>query len=197
MNFLKNLFKSQPTPQPELKAENNTNKALDDLFVENFIAKGGRFLYCQTTNDLTDNLTNILNQEQWVKPLSFSNKLVNLMQSINVACSNNDVLSSDCFFTNCEHLIAEDGSVLFSSKQLKDHKINNLPKNFIVFAKTSQLVHNKGESLTGIKNRYQKNEIPSNITPIKNYKPNETSDDFMLYGNSNAKQLYLLLLEDL
>lgn len=196
MNLFKKLFKSQSAPQPELKPEINKAKTLDVLFVENFIAKSGKFLYCQTNEDLTENLLNILNQEDWKGLLSFSSKLHKLMENLDINSVAN-INTADCFFTNCEHLIAEDGSILLSSKQLKDYKLIDLPKNFIVFAKTSQMVNNKGESLTGIKNRYQKNNIPSNITAIKNYNPNETSTDFMLYGNNNAKNLYLLLLEDL
>ena len=44
---------------------------------------------------------------------------------------------------------------MFSSNQLKEHKISELSENFIVYATTSQLVKTKGESLTGIKTRYK------------------------------------------
>lgn len=196
MDFLKNFFKTKPDPKPEPEPEINQSKALDVLFVENFIAKSGRFLYCQTTEDIKDNLVNILEQERWLYMLSFSKSLHKLMENFEINAADT-INNADCFFTNCEHLIAEDGSILFSSKQLKEYKLIDLPQNFIVFAKTSQLVNNKGESLTGIKNRYQNNTIPSNITAIKNYNPNDTSTNFMTYGNNNAKNLYLLLLEDL
>ena len=96
----------------------------------------------------------------------------------------------------CEHLIAENGSVLFSSNQLKEFKIAELSDNFIVYATTSQLVKSKGESLTGIKSRYQGN-IPSNISAIKNYNLTHKDTDFLNYGNTNSKNLYLLLFEDL
>lgn len=196
MNFFKKIFKSHPPQSVELKPENLSNKVLDDLFVEKFIAKGGKFLYCQTTQEIRENLLNILEQEQWQKIFTFGGKLGKLLQSISVNPIK-DIEESDCFITNCEYLIAEDGSILFSSKQLKENRLNTLPENFIVYAKTSQFVHNKDESLTGIKNRYYKKIIPSNIAAIKSYNPQEKSDDFMTYGNNNAKQLYLLLLEDL
>jgi len=100
------------------------------------------------------------------------------------------------FFVTCEHLIAENGSILFSSNQLKDHKISELSDHFIVYGTTSQIVKTKGESLTGIKSRYKGN-IPSNISAIKNYNPDSNDTDFMNYGNTNTKNLYLLLFEDL
>jgi len=196
MNFFKNFFKTQTPQSVEAKPENLSNKALDDLFVEQFITKGGKFLYCQNTQEIKENLLNILEQEQWLKIFTFGGKLGKLLQSVGVNPIKS-IKESDCFVTNCEYLIAEDGSILFSSKQLKENRLNTLPENFIVYAKTSQFVHNKGESLTGIKSRYQKKGIPSNIAAIKSYNPQEKTDDFMTYGNNNTKQLYLLLLEDL
>jgi len=196
MNFLKNLFNTKTSKKPDLEPEVYQHKALDDLFVENFIAKGGRFLYCQTPLEVNNNLIKIFEQEQWQKVFTFSNKLKTLLKSINI--TQVDCLEKcDCYFSKCEHLIAEDGSILFSSKQLKDYKLLQLPKKFIVFAKTSQLVNNKGESLTGIKNRYQKKGLPSNISAVKSYNLNEKSNDFMNYGNNNTKQLFLILFEDL
>ena len=43
------------------------------------------------------------------------------------------------FLTTCESLIAKNGSILFSSNQIKEKKLNELPSKFIVFATTSQL----------------------------------------------------------
>src|SRR5690554_6999083 len=43
------------------------------------------------------------------------------------------------FLTNCEGLIAQDGSILFSSKQLLHYKTNELPKNIRSEEHTSEL----------------------------------------------------------
>ena len=80
---------------------------------------------------------------------------------IAVAC-----VSSCIFFTACENLIADEGSILFSSKQLKQFKIDELPTNIIVYASTSQLLMTKGDGLRNIKTKYDK-EYPTNITAIK------------------------------
>ena len=97
-------------------------------------------------------------------------------------------------FTTCEYLIASDGSLLISSNQIAEKKLKELPKDFIVFASTSQIVQTIGQGLHGIKAKNKKS-IPSNITTIKHFKSDE-DDNFMSYGSS-AKNLYLLLLEDL
>ena len=97
-------------------------------------------------------------------------------------------------FATCENLIAEEGSILFSSSQIKQNKPNELPTNIIIYATTSQIVESTSDGLRMIKNKYLKN-YPTNITTIK-YFEKVKEDDFLHYGSS-AKNLYLLLLEDL
>ena len=98
------------------------------------------------------------------------------------------------FLTTCENLIANDGSLLISSKQIYEKKLTELPFNFVVFATTSQIVESIGEGLRVIKSKSRK-KIPTNITTIKHFKSADEKD-FLSYGSS-AKNLYLLLLEDL
>ena len=50
---------------------------------------------------------------------------------------------------------------------------------------------------SGVRNIPGLNNLPSNITSIKNFNKNEGEDlNFLTYGSS-AKNLYLILLEDL
>ena len=95
---------------------------------------------------------------------------------------------------NCENLIADEGSILFSSKQIKQHKPNELPANIVIIATTSQIIETKSDGLSVIKKKYVK-DYPTNITTIKYFKK-AIDEDFTQYGSS-AKNLYLLLLEDL
>ncbi len=98
------------------------------------------------------------------------------------------------FLGTCENLIAEEGSILFSSKQIKQNKPNELPANIIILAHTSQILDTKSDGLSAIKKKYQ-TDYPTNITTIK-YFEKAKEEDFTQYGSS-AKNLYLLLLEDL
>ena len=83
---------------------------------------------------------------------------------------------------------------MFSSSQIKQNKPNELPVNIIIYATTSQIVESTSDGLRMIKNKYLK-DYPTNITTIK-YFAKVKEDDFLHYGSS-AKNLYLLLLEDL
>ena len=103
----------------------------------------------------------------------------------------NSVKKGHFFFTTCEYLIANDGSLLISSNQIAEKKNNELPKNFIVFATTSQIVQTIGEGLHGIKANKNILQIlqPSNALKL-------LMTIILSYGSS-SKNLYLLLLEDL
>jgi len=95
---------------------------------------------------------------------------------------------------SCENLIADEGSILFSSNQIKQNKPNDLPTNMVIIATTSQILESKSDGLRAIKKKYDK-DYPTNITTIK-YFEKAKEEDFLQYGSA-AKNLYLLLLEDL
>lgn len=193
MKFLKKLLNISIKESKEVPNQ-AVNLALDDLFVHYFIEKGGKFLYCQKKNEVSENLKFILQENNWnAVTLQDDNLSVFVENKINM----HDQFKSEIpVLISCEHLIADSGNILFSSNQLKSVKLSNMPLNFIVYATTSQLVKNMGEGLTGIKVNSKK-AIPTNISAIKSFNLNKKEDSFLNYGNSNAKNLYLLLLEDL
>ena len=195
MSFFKKLFNPSKQEDPKTKDLEFENLPLDQIFVKNFIENNGKFLYCTTLQEVTKNLSDIIHENSWKKVICSDYDLQKLIKTVDVKTTDK-FSDKNPFFTGCEHLIVENGSILFSSNQLKEFKIPKLSENFIVYATTSQLVKSKGESLTGIKSRYQGN-IPSNISAINNYNPNSENSDFMSYGSTNAKNLYLLLFEDL
>ncbi len=196
MNFFKKIFStSNKSKEDSNKLETNPNLPLDELFVHNFTKKKGKFLYCTTQEEINENLKNILIENNWNSLVCFDNDLDKLAFILGID-SCNKIDKTKPFFTNCEQLVAEDGSILFSSNQIKEIKLNELPENFIVFAKTSQILKEKKDVLTSINSKYKK-EKPSNISAIKHYDTTKKLDDLMDYGNLNTKKLYLLLLEDL
>lgn len=194
MSFLKKLFNSKSTKSKKVE-EQPVELSLDDAFVHHFIKKGGKFLYSISENEISKNLTAILKENKWDKISCSNDDLLQFVQEDNIKIQD-DLEGQIPFFTGCEHLISDNGDILFSSNQLGAHKISNITENFIVFAKTSQLVKNTGEGLTGIKTNCKDN-IPNNISSVKNYSLVQEDDNFLNYGNNNSKNLYLLLLEDL
>ena len=194
MNFFKKLFNLPVTEDKEIQKQ-EVDLSLDDLFVHNFVEKGGKFLYCLKETEVIENLKSILKENNWNQLTLLDNRLATFFNQNDVVVNRN-FNSSIPVFLNCEHLIADNGDILFSSKQLKSIKLSDMPQNFIVYATTSQLVKDMGQGLTGIK-IHHKGNLPTNISAVKNYNINKSDDNFLNYGNSNSKNLYLLLLEDL
>ncbi len=202
MNFFKKLISKisaineseEETKSSDIVTDSG-NLPLDELFVKNFIAKGGKFLYCLNDQELEQNLTQILKENQWNNIVCFDKELNKLLSKIKSA-KTEQIVQNLPFLTVCEALTAEDGSIMFSSKQLKEKKLKDLPGNFIVFAKTSQLVKSIREGVMAVRSRASDN-APTIVSSVKYYSGNTGKSDFMTYGNTNTKSLYLLLLEDL
>lgn len=202
MSFFRKIFGSKSEKTGEELKSNDRGRympeiklPIDERFTINFKANGGKFLYCENLNEIFKNLNHIINENNWQEKKVFlvDKNLKDKFKNSNLTISSR-ISESTYFLTTCENLIANDGSLLISSKQIFEKKLPELPVNFIVFATTSQMVENIGEGLRGIKFN-NKDRIPTNITTIKNFKSGDEKD-FLNYGSS-AKNLYLLLLEDL
>ena len=196
MSFLKKLFKTKEASNKIVAKKLKVNLSLDDAFVHHFISKGGKFLYCISEKEIINNLDQIISENNWDIITCFDKSLKNFLKKSHVNVQE-EVDDKKPFFTSCEHLISDNGDILFSSNQLSTHKLASLTNDFIVFAKTSQFVKDTGEGLTGIKTNCKDGSIPTNISAIKKYSLNIDDDNFLNYGNNNSKNLYLLLLEDL
>ncbi|MGB5243542.1 MAG: hypothetical protein WBN28_02565 [Lutimonas sp.] len=196
MNLFKKFFQLKKTPtDPEKEELSNSDLSTDELFVKKFIQKGGKFLYCNSEKEVEEHLTKILSENQWNNVVCFDEQLNKILAGIKSAKTAKILLNLP-FFAKCEALVAEDGSIMFSSVQLGDNKLKDLPNDFIVYGKTSQLVKTISDGVMGVRMRATKNK-PTIVSSVKDYLPNKSEVDFLTYGNTNSKTLYLLLLEDL
>ena len=200
--FIKSFFNKS---EKEASEENRDGKympeskaPIEERFTSNFTENGGKFLYCETKSECDAFFSKIIEENEWndVEILCYDNSLLEFFSEkdkLNVSKTN---LNSRFFLTKCEFLVAKDGSLLICAEQIKSHKVNDLPQNFIVFAKISQFTETLSGGLNGIKSKYP-NNLPTNITTIKNFNSQEKENtNFLTYGSA-AKNLYLLLLEDL
>lgn len=167
---------------------------VDEQFTYNFRKNGGKFIYCENLGEVHDQFLNILEENDWFEceALCFEPKLYPLLDENKLQY--NKPSSPKFLLATCENLIADEGSILFSSNQIKQNKPNELPANIVIYATTSQILGTKSDGLREIKKKYDR-DYPTNITTIK-YFEKAKEEDFLQYG-STAKNLYLLLLEDL
>lgn len=167
---------------------------VDEEFMINFKKNGGKFIYCDNLTEVHEQFLNVLEENDWFEceALCFEPRLYTLLDENKLNYTNPK--QPKFLLATCENLVADEGSILFSSNQIKQNKPNELPANIVIYATTSQILGNKGDGLRYIKKKYDK-DYPTNITTIK-YFEKAKEEDFLHYGSS-AKNLYLLLLEDL
>lgn len=174
MSIFKKLFGGS-SQEEENKNESNpfleekNDIPVDELFMTKFVKNGGKFIYCTDLSEVKNNFENILEENDWFEKevICFEPSLFDMLDENNLI--HKDITNPSFMFLSCENLIAYDGSVLFSSKQIKHHKPEDLPFNMVVFATTSQIVSNQSEGLRRVKNKY-KTDYPSNITAFKYFK---------------------------
>ena len=203
-NFFKSFFRNKKnedeTKEKELdyKYLPKKDEYIEERFTKNFSENGGKFLYASTREECNYFFQKILDENNWNKKtiLCFKkNLIIDFFDDINFE-TNKTNLNSNLLITGCEFLVAKDGSILVSAHQIKSYKIKDIPVNIIVLAKTSQLSETVSKGLEGIRIKYS-NNLPSNITSIKNFNCEENEKlNFLTYGTS-SKNLYLILLEDL
>ncbi|HEX8577286.1 MAG TPA: LUD domain-containing protein [Flavobacterium sp.] len=167
---------------------------VDELFTLNFKKNGGKFLYCENLPELRLLFENILLENDWFESdvACYEENLTSLLEENKLNYTN--PVNTKFLLSSCEALIGNEGSILFSSTQIKQNKPQELPANIIVVATTSQIVENKSDGLRLIKKRYSK-DYPTNITTIKYFDKAKKEED--LHYGGVSKNLYLLLLEDL
>ncbi|MAI92307.1 MAG: lactate utilization protein B/C [Flavobacteriaceae bacterium] len=197
MNFFSKFFKKSSSEKesnrPESKFLPKKKAVIEERFILKFIENGGKFLYCENLIEVQENFDLILAENEWINQdlLMIKSKL---KKEFNL--NNNNFSSSleetKCFVTDCENLIASDGSILISSNQINEKKLNEFPDNLIILSDTMKLKNTISEGLSEIKSKSK--YIPTNITTIKNFSVIKGDKDFLRYGTS-SKNLYLILLE--
>ena len=196
MNFFSKFFKKssleEESKSPESKFLPKKKAVIEERFILKFIENGGKFLYCENLSEVQENFDLILAENEWINQDILMIKS-ELKKEFNL---NNNFSSSleetKCFVTDCENLIASDGSIFISSNQINEKKLNEFPDNLIILSDTMKLKNNISEGLSEIKSKSK--NIPTNITTIKNFNVIKGDKDFLRYGTS-SKNLYLILLE--
>ena len=196
MNFFKKFFKKPSSTEDSKNSESKflpkKKAVIEERFILKFIENGGKFLYCENLDEVKENFNLILDENEWIdsdilvinselkKHYNLSNKFSSSLEE------------TKCFVTDCENLIASDGSILISSNQIHEKKLNEFPQCLIILSDTRKLKNTISEGLSEIKSKSK--NIPTNITTIKNFNTIKEDKDFLSYGTS-SKNLYLILLE--
>ena len=144
--FFKNLLKPQKdNAESQIEEDFKYLPSKDDLveekFTKNFTNNGGKFLYASNKDEFQEYFNTIISENKWNDKSILclnENFLDDYIENIQLEFNKTN-LNSHILVTSCEFLVANDGSILVSAKQIQSYKIKDIPNNIIVFAKTSQL----------------------------------------------------------
>lgn len=166
---------------------------IDIIFAKKFTSKGGRFLFCESSDSLFNNYKEICFENKWNPSMILClEKRLSLSLDINLFDQSLENLKSfKAAVIFCEYLISDSGKILLSEHQIRHFKISDLPETMVVFAKSNQLVKDVSQGMTFLKNKYKK-QIPTNISTL-NIKSNVIKEKFPSVPETNAKNIYLLL----
>ena len=196
MNFFSKFFKKSSSEKDPKSTESKflpkKKAVIEERFIIKFIENGGKFLYCENLVEVQENFNLIIEENEWVDSdiLVINSEIKKQFNLHNKFSSSLD--ETKCFLTDCENLIASDGSILISSNQIHEKKLNEFPKNLIILSDTRKLKNTISEGLSEIKSKSK--SLPTNITTIKNFDIIKEDKDFLSYGTL-SKNLYLILLE--
>lgn len=199
--FWSNIFGKKVFPKDDINEDvrgphmPSKEIPVEQTFAQKFTAKGGKFVYCEQLNEAKDAFISIVKE--------YPSEIRELLCLDNILADKLDVgitltktnLNAKVMLCSCESLVAYDGSVVVCERQLGSNKLSDLPDTLIILAGTSQFTKTVSDGLKNIKHRFSDN-IPLNITSIKQFKSDAMTDEnYMNYGSS-VKEVYLILLED-
>ena len=167
--------------------------SIDISFAKNFTSKGGRFLFCESSESVFNNFKEICIENKWDPSIILClEKRLSLRLDVKLFDQSLENLKSfKAAVIFCEYIISDTGKILLSEHQIRHFKIPDLPETMVVLAKSNQLVKDVSQGMTLLKNKYEK-EIPTNISTL-NIKSKIIKEKFPSTQETSAKNIYLLL----
>jgi L-lactate dehydrogenase complex protein LldG len=174
---------------------NAIEESLDVNFAQELSKLGGKFVFCENTNEFLDSLMLLVNENKWENIFCADGHIGKILSSINFKFEKDEAgfLEQNIGITTCEFLISRTGSIVVSSRQAGGRRSFIYPPIHIVVAYSNQLVAEIKDALKGMQKKYSK--LPSLITTITG--PSRTSDieKTLVMGAHGPKELYVFLID--
>lgn len=171
-----------PVPYPEAEKQRVSelfhyeNPAVEEMFADEFIKLGGRFVYCDNEQELLENIHALRHNRGWKEVLCAEPELMQIFQNNRldfIKPAKPEIKMADACITNCEALVARTGSCIVSSRQQFGRTTPVFYPVHIIVAYSSQVVKDIQEGTDLIKRKYG-GKLPSMIN--LNTGPSRTAD---------------------
>ena len=132
--LFRSFFKSKKSSTQEEESEieykylPKKDELVEEKFTLNFISNGGKYLYAIDSDECEQYFNEILKENNWEEKsmLCFKKDFTKNFIPNNKIKFNKSNLNSNLFITDCEFLVAKDGSILVSAKQIQSYKSNQI-----------------------------------------------------------------------
>ena len=185
----------------DLESDSDDNEEEEEpaevRFARIFTEFGGRFVYCESLDELKASLGSLMDNKEWdrvflweddVKDLVANNKYQKNPLGFNME-------KSDVAISFCENLVACEGSIVFSPYQASQRGLQVFPDHQIVLAKPSQVVKDLEAAVHSFEEKFR-NQLPSRLSLDPEAK-NRTVDGKLVLKCGGSTDVYVFLCEEL
>lgn len=170
----------------------------EETFAEEFIKLGGKFIFCDSTDELLENMQHLYDISSWKALLCSEPRLLKMFADARfsfITAATPQQESAEACITGCELLVARTGSILLSSAQPMGRVASVYFPVHIVVARASQVVADIPEALAAMKMQYGA-KLPSMIN--LNTGPSRTADieKTLVVGVHGPREVYCFLLNE-
>ncbi len=191
MEFFKKIFSSKnktANQSQKIEADNTQNMSKDELFVYHYKNKGGKFFYPEGMDDFKLELVKLLTFLKKEQYTVIERSYLHFLEKMNIPVST-ELVEDAVLLGGCEHLIADEGAIMTTSKQTKNHRNKDLPKTRVFIGLSNQIVGSKADALHNINKKYDVH--PSNIQTMSVFKENKKNSIDKIWYNT-----HLFLIEN-
>ena len=172
------------------------------IFEANLDTLKGQFVACKTLADARAKLESLCAERGWTKLATHRAPLCEAVVPAEKSpiitddgYDKNALAAVDAGITECECLVAQTGSVMFSTRACGGRALSVLPPVHIVLAKRSQLVGDLSDAYALIRAKYGEN-LPDCLGFITG--PSRTGDieRILVLGAHGPKELFVFFIEE-
>lgn len=180
----------------------NTPEERRSIFESNLAALKGQLVVCKNAADAREKLEQLYAERSWSKLATHRAPLCEAVvpAALTAICTDDGydkhaLEAVDAGVSECECLVAQTGSVMFSTRASGGRALSILPPVHIVLAKASQLVGDLTDAYTLVRQKYGEN-LPDCLGFITG--PSRTGDieRILVLGAHGPKELFVFIIEE-
>lgn len=190
------FYEAKPVIKEKNTVQSISREDLDILFAEQFIGKGGKFVFCETLAQVVSEIKLLSEELHWIHAYCWENEVKDLFCEYDFqrGAIGFTLEKSSATVCLCDTLIAQDGVLLLNPKQASRRRLPVFPKTQVYIAHTSQIVYSLSDALEQF-NLASKGELPSTLNLADNSTGKYYYDNQLVLKADGPSDVYLILVD--